>query len=203
MNQIRGLLGEYGVVISLGKNAVSKALPLLLEEADNALTPLARELVADLYHELLALQHRVGDYDGRIERLYKASPVCQRFAKLEGLGPLTATALLAAVGDAKAFRCGRQLAAWLGLVPRQHASGHRSVLLGITKRGDRYLRQLLIHGARAAVAAAKHKDDSRSRWIKALAQRRGTNKATVALANKNARILWALMARDEAYRQAA
>lgn len=119
------------------------------------------------------------------------------------MGPLTATALLAAVGDAKAFRNGRQMAAWLGLVPRQYASGNRSVLLGITKRGDRYLRMLLIHGARAAVAAARHKDDSRSRWITALADRRGANRAAVALANKNARILWALIARGEEYRKAA
>ena len=203
VNQIRGLLGEYGVVIALGKNALSKALPQILEDGGLGLTPLARELVADLYQELLVLQQKVTAYGTRIERLFQAIPVCQRLAKLEGVGPLTATALLAAVGDAKAFRCGRQMAAWLGLVPRQYASGNRSVLLGITKRGDRYLRMLLIHGARAAVAAARHKDDSRSRWINALADRRGANKAAVALANKNARILWALMARGEEYRKAA
>lgn len=201
LNQIRGLLAEYGLVIPLKRNAVSQALPRILEDADNGLTALAREFVADLYEELQALGHTVGAYDAKIERLFRANPVCQRLAKVEGVGPVTATALVAA-GDARAFKCGRQMAAWLGLVPRQHSSGGKPTLLGISKRGDTYLRTLLIHGARAAVAAAKRKDDPRSRWINALAARRGANIAAVALANKNARVLWALMARGEEYRKA-
>jgi transposase len=202
VNQIRGLLAEYGLVIPLKRNAVSQALPRILEDADNGLTALAREFVADLYEELQTLSHAVGAYDAKIERLFKANPVCQRLAKVEGVGPVTATALVAA-GDAKVFRNGRQMAAWLGLVPRQYSSGGKQTLLGISKRGDTYLRTLLIHGARAAVAAARRKQDVRSRWITALAERRGANIAAVALANKNARVLWALMARGEEYRTAA
>ena len=202
LNQIRGLLAEYGLVIPLKRNAVNQALPRILEDADNGLTALAREFVADLYEELRSLGHAVGAYDAKIERLFKANPVCRRLAQVEGVGPVTATALVAA-GDAKAFQNGRQMAAWLGLVPRQHSSGGKQTLLGISKRGDTYLRTLLIHGARAAVAAAKRKSDARSRWINAIAERRGANVAAVALANKNARVLWALMARGEEYRTAA
>ncbi len=201
LNQIRGLLAEYGLIIPLKRNAVSHALPRILEDADNGLTALAREFVADLYAELQALGQAVDRYDAKIERLFRANPVCQRLAKVEGVGPVTATALVAA-GDAQSFKNGRQMAAWLGLVPRQHGSGGKNVLVGISKRGDTYLRTLLIHGARSAVAAAKRKSDARSRWINALAARRGANIAAVALANKNARILWALMARAEEYRKA-
>ncbi len=202
LNQIRGLLAEYGIVIPLRKHAVRQALPRILEDANNGLTVLAREFVAELYEELQALDCAVGAYDAKIERLFKANSLCRRLAKVEGVGPVTATALVAA-GDARAFHNGRQMAAWLGLVPRQYSSGGKNVLLGISKRGDRYLRMLLIHGARAALAAAKHKQDARSRWITALAARRGANIAAVALANKNTRILWALMAHDEEYRKAS
>jgi transposase len=202
LNQIRGLLAEYGLIIPLRRNAVRQALPRILEDADNGLTVLAREFVADLYEELRMLCVSVDKYDAKIERLFRANPVCQRLAKVEGVGPVTATALVAA-GDARAFQNGRQMSAWLGLVPRQYGSGGKNVLAGISKRGDTYLRTLLIHGARAAVVAAKRKDDPRSRWINALAARRGANIAAVALANKNARILWALMARGEEYRTAA
>lgn len=201
VHRIRGLLAEYGLIIPLKRNAVSQQLARILEDADNGLTAAARELVADLSEELQGLGHALDKYDAKIERLFKANPVCRRLAQVEGVGPVTATALVAA-GDAKAFQNGRQMAAWLGLVPRQYGSGGKNVLLGISKRGDTYLRTLLIHGARAAVAAAKRKQDARSRWINTLAARRGANIAAVALANKNARILWALMARGEAYRKA-
>lgn len=129
--------------------------------------------------------------------------ICQRLAHVNGVGPLIATAMVAAVSDPHAFKNGRQLAAWLGLVPRQRSSGNTHRLLGISKRGDRYLRTLLIHGARAVVARAPAKTDSRSRWIVEIQRRRGTNRTCVAVANKNARILWALMAKGEPYRQVA
>jgi transposase len=202
VNQIRGLLAEYGVVISLKNNAVSLALPRILEDAENGLTAVGRELFADLYEQLQGLSQSVKKYDAQIGRLFKANPICQRLAEVEGVGPVTATALLAA-GDANAFKNGRQMSAWIGLVPRQHSSGGKQTLLGISKRGDTYLRTLLIHGARAAVAAAKRKQDARSRWITALAERRGANIAAVALANKNMRILWALMVHGDEYRKAA
>ena len=130
-------------------------------------------------------------------------PPCQKLAQVEGIGPVVATALVAAVGNAKEFANGRHLAAWLGLVPRQHSTGGKERLLGISKRGDRYLRTLLIHGARATVHRARRKTDARSRWILSLEQRRGKNIAAVAIANKNARIAWALLTSDAEYRKAA
>lgn len=129
--------------------------------------------------------------------------MCQRLAQVEGVGVVTATALVAAVGDAKVFKSGRQMAAWLGLVPRQHSSGSKDRLLGISKRGNGYLRRLLVHGARSVAYRAHNKDDARSRWVTQVKARRGANRACVALANKNARILWALMAHSEEYRRAA
>jgi len=143
LNQIRGLLAEYGLVIPLKRNAVSQALPQILEDTDNGLTALTREFVVDLYEELQVLNRAVEAYDAKIVRLFKANPLCQRLAKVEGVGPVTATALVAA-GDAKAFQNGRQMAAWLGLVPQQHSSGGKQMLLGISKRGDTYLRTLMI-----------------------------------------------------------
>src|ERR1700731_2864204 len=146
------------------------------------------------------LEDRLKRYDQRITEFARADERAGRLMAVEGVGPLTATALIAAVGNARQFCSGRELRTWLGLVPRQHSSGGRSVLLGISKRGDRYLRTLLIHGARAALRFAARKRDPRSRWIGAVRERRGANIAAVALANKNARVLWALLARNEDYR---
>ena len=153
------------------------------------MTALRHELVTDLYEELVRLEAQMRRVEARIRRIFTATELCQRLAQVEGVGPLIATAMVAAVGDPTAFKNGRQLAAWLGLVPRQQSSGHRQVLLGISKRGDRYLRTLLIHGARAVVTCAAVKTDPRSRWVAELQRRRGTNRACVALANKTARIL--------------
>jgi len=202
-NQVRGLLLEYGIPVAQGIHTLRLALPRILEDAENELTALGRELFAERYEWLLQLQQRVADYDRKIARIFAQSPLCQRLAKVEGVGPLSATALVAAVGDGKEFRNGRQLSAWLGLVPRQHSSGGKNILLGISKRGDRYLRTLLIHGARAVLYRAGQKTDKRSRWLQALKGRRGCNRACVALANKNARVLWVLLAREEPYRQVA
>ena len=138
-----------------------------------------------------------------IKRVFADNESCQKLAKIEGVGPVVATALVAAVGNVKEFTNGRHLAAWLGLVPRQCSSGGKECLLGISKRGDRYLRTLLIHGARATVHRARRKSDARSRWIISLEQRRGKNIATVAIANKNARIAWALLTSEAEYRKAA
>ena len=134
--------------------------------------------------------------------MFKRSRPCQKLACVEGVGPLIATAMAAAVGDANAFKNGRQLAAWLGLTPRQHSSGGKPRLLGISKRGNAYLRMLLIHAARSVVSRADGRDDARSRWVSSVEARRGTNRACVALANKNARILWALMVREKPYHKA-
>jgi len=141
--------------------------------------------------------------DALVRRVFTQSAACQKLAQVEGIGPVVATALVAAVGNAQEFANGRHLAAWLGLVPRQHSTGGKERLLGISKRGDRYVRTLLIHGARATGHRARRKTDARSRWIVSLEQRRGKNIATVAIANKNARIAWALLTRNAEYRKAA
>jgi transposase len=176
---------------------------LLLEDGDNELTPLGRSLFASLYEELLQLEERIQSLEKRLTAIHRASPQWQRIAAVEGIGPVTATAIVAAICDGKSFRHGRQLAAWLGLVPRQHSSGDKQRLLGISKRGDPYLRTLFIHGARSAVYRAKGKEDARSRWIAEKQAKLGTPKTCVAVANKNARTVWALLARDELYRKAA
>lgn len=201
-NQARGLAAEYGVVLSRGLGRLRAALPAALEDADNALTEVARELLCSQSERLRELDAQIRAYEARIESLHRVDEASQRLAAIEGIGPLTASALRAAVGDAREFRNGRHLAAWLGLVPRQHASGNRQVLLGISKRGDRYLRTLLIHGARAVLSRSAGKTDRRSRWLEALKARRGFNRACVALANRNARIVLASLAHDEMYRPA-
>jgi transposase len=203
VNQIRGLLAEYGIVIPQGIQKVGQALPGIREDADNGLTVFVRELCADLAARLQTLNDHIADYQQKIERLCASHPVCQRLTQVEGVGPLGATALIAAVGDAHDFTGGRQMAAWLGLVPRQCSTGAKTRLLGMSKRGNRYIRTLLIHGARAVLRHARKKTDARSRWLRARAHRRGSNVAAVALANKNARILWVLMTREETYRKAA
>jgi transposase len=140
-------------------------VPYILEDAKNGLTATAREWLQALAEELQALDQRIAATDQQIERLFAADEACQRLAQLAGIGPLTATALVAAVGDATTFKNGRQFAAWLGLVPRQHSTGGKTTLLGMTKRGNRYLRTLLIHGARAVLRVGARKTDPRSRWL--------------------------------------
>jgi transposase len=203
ISQMRGVLLERGIVFPYGSWRVRRRIPEILEDAENGLTHLARRMVADLYEDLRELDQRIARFDAQIHAIFKASEACQRIAKLEGVGPMTATAIVAAVGDGKDFKNGRHFAAWLGLVPRQYASGNRTHLLGISKRGDRYLRTLLIHGARAAVATAHTKSDRRHRWIQQLLERRGKNRTIVALANKNARTIWALLAHGEEYSRAS
>jgi transposase len=199
INQMRGLLAEYGIVIAKGTAALRRALPAILEDQTNTLSGLLRELLLELRDRLRLLEERLHGYDLRIENLARGSAQAGRLMTVPGVGPLTATALIAAVGNAQQFRNGRQLSAWLGLVPAQNSSGDRTVLLGISKRGDRYLRTLLIHGARIALHHSSGKIDPTSRWVNTIKQRRGYNVATVALANKNARVLWALLTRGESY----
>jgi transposase len=201
-NQVRGLLAEYGIVLPQQIQQLRRGLPGILEE-ENELTPFTRRLVASLYDELLELDRKLAGIEEQVRGAHRASESSQRIAEIEGIGPLTATALVAALSDGKAFQNGRQFAAWLGLVPRQHSSGGKPRLLGISKRGDAYLRTLLIHGARSVVYRAAAKEDPRSHWITDKQRRLGTSKACVAVANKNARIVWALIARNESYHRAA
>lgn len=200
-NQIRGLLSEYGIVVSQGVNRLRKQLPALLEEADNGLTFDSRDVFHGLYQHLVWLDERIDAMTNKIEQVFKQTEACGRLAEIEGVGPMIATALYAAVQDAHAFKNGRHLSAWLGLVPRQHSSGGKSVMLGISKRGDRYLRKLLIHGARSVVYRWKNLPTPRGRakWVQSLIARRGINCATVALANKIARVAWALLYKGVTY----
>jgi transposase len=199
-NQIRGLLGEYGIVVVQGIDRLRRALPVILEDEANGLSGMFRETLAEMGERLRWLDERCRRYELRIELVFRQDERAKRLGQIEGVGPLIATALVAAVGNAREFKSGRELAAWLGLVPRQHSSGGRSVLLGISKRGDRYLRALIIHGARAALRVAERKRDPRSIWISRIKLRRGPNVAAVALANKNARVMWALLVRGDQYR---
>lgn len=195
VNQIRGLLSEYGLVAPQGIGCLRKKFPQFLENQNNLLTSLALEIFCQLHQDLLEIDEKVKFLDKRIAKMCSENEACQRIKKIEGIGPLTATALVSAIGDVSNFKNGRHLAAWLGLVPRQHSSGNKKVLLGISKRGDRYLRTLLIHGARAFISFAKR----RSNWLEKLIERCGKQKAYVALANKNARIVWSLLAKQAEY----
>ncbi len=201
-NEIRGLLGEFGIVVPLGIAQLRQALPVLLEQEENVLTARFMQLLAELAEELRQIDDRITLHDKRIQVAAREDGRIRRLLDIEGIGPISASALVAAVGDAKQFASGRDMAAWLGLVPSQHSSGGKERLGHISKRGDTYLRTLLIHGARAALNASGNKEDARSRWVQALAARRNGNIATVALANKNARIAWAVLSREETYRGA-
>lgn len=197
INQLRGLLAEYGLVLAQGANHVRSKLPALLDACSESLPPLAMELFRDLYDELVQLEQRIGAHERRVERLYRSNSTCQRLGQVEGIGPLTATAFVATVAHAAQFKNGRQCSAWLGLVPKQDSTGGKTRLLGISKRGDVYLRTLLVHGARSAMRLTAKRNDPKSRWVEQLRERRGENIAAVALAAKHARILWALMVQGE------
>lgn len=203
VNQIRGLLAEYGIVVSSGISKIRKALPEILEDGENELTTMARAQFLELSVELTEKDEKIKNQDRKIESIFKADEKCQRISAIEGIGPITATAIVSAIGDPKLFKNGRHFAAYLGLVPKQSSSGGKERLLGISKRGDTYLRTMLIHGARATVRFAETKDDLRSQWIKKVKERRGANRAAVAVANKNARTIWALLARGTNYKKAA
>ncbi len=198
-NQIRGLVAEYGLVAPLTLRALRAAIPCWLEDAENGLTDHFRTLLHGLWLDLVALDDRLAELDRAIERLANSNEVTKRLQQLRGVGPMVATALVATVGNAEQYHKGRQMAASLGLTPRQYSSGDKHRLLGITKRGDVYLRTLLIHGARAVVSQAKHKDDRLSRWVTGIARRSHTNVAAVALANKTARMAWAMLRNETNY----
>ena len=196
INQIRGLLAEYGLVVGRHVATLRRALPELLENAENGLSFDFRGLLEDLRQDLNRLDERVAEMDKKVHALAHSEPAAKRLLSIPGIGPISATAILSAVGDGKQFKRGRDLAAWMGLTPKQHSSGGKDRLLGISKRGDTYLRTLFIHGARAVLKVSDKKEDPRSRWIQNLCSRRNKNIAAVALANKNARIVWALLTKE-------
>lgn len=202
INQIRGQLSEYGVVMPKGVVSVRKALPELIDRPDSGLSESFRQLLRRQYTRLCLLNEELAWYDKQLKEKSKQDEVCRRLVEAPGLGEVNAYALKAWLGDGKQFKRGREAAAALGLVPRQYGTGGKNTLSGITKRGDSYLRSLVIHGARAAVKAAPGKKDSLSLWIERVKARRGFNKAVVALANKLVRVAWVIVARGEHYRPA-
>jgi transposase len=198
-NQIRGLLAEFGLVLPIGIRSIERKLPEILEDAQNGPSATSRGLFARLLAHFRALDLQVEELEREITAWHREDSASQRLQAIPGIGPLTASALVASVGDAKAFRSGRQFAAWLGLVPRQSSSGGKTSLLGISKRGDVYLRTLLIHGARSVLLRIKCHPDQADGWLARVAARRNANIAAVALANKNARTVWALLAHGRDY----
>lgn len=200
VNQVRGLLGEHSVVVARDITRIRRALSEIVDNNQGEFGEIVIDMLRDMREELAELDSRLADYNRRSQDLFRANEMCQRIGQIEGVGPITATALVAAVGDKSCFKNGRQFAAWLGLVPKQRSSGGKARLFGISKRGDRYLRTLLIHGARAVLGKAAGKTDPRSQWIALMRERRHPNVVSVALANKNARIVWSLLARDQSYR---
>jgi len=202
-NHMRGVLSEYGIAVPQGVKVISRRLPELLEDADNDLPMLARHLLAELKAEHDQLIERIDRFEKQLKVWHTNSAMSQRLASIPGIGVLTATALAASVGEGRDFRNGRQLAAYLGLVPRQASSGGKERLLGISKRGDGYLRGLLIHGARAVIHHIRRRlkagRPGGNPWVEQLLQRCHVNEVAVALANKMARTAWVLLARNETW----
>lgn len=198
-NQIRGLLGEYGLVVPQGIAYIAQRVPALIEDAENELPGSFRLLIQRLLAHLKVLEQQVDEIETQIKAWHRNSEASQRLEKVPGIGPLTATVLVASVGDAKNFDNGRQFAAWLGVVPRQHSSGGKPTLLGMSKRGDAYLRTMLIHGARSVIYRATQRADADS-WLVKLTTRRNKNVAAVAMANKTARTVWALLAHGREFK---
>jgi len=194
INHTRGLLAEYGLVYP--KGAARFADRVRAELAEAALSPMARETFGALLDELEALEARIEQLEGRLRAICREDATCRRLMSLPGIGPVVATALKASIGDARQFRSGRELAVWIGLVPRQYSTGGKSQLGGVGRRANHYLRRQLIHGARAVALRLATKTDPRSRWFQAVIDRRGFNKGIVAMANKTARIAWALLRRE-------
>jgi transposase len=198
-NQIRGLLSEFGIVIPQGIRSITKQVPEILEDGENGLPGTMRNLIERLTENLKEMDRQAKELEAQIQQWHREHEASRKLAEIPGLGPITASAIVATVGDAREFKNGRQLAAWMGLVPKQNSSGGKQTLLGISKRGDTYLRTLMIHGARAVIRVAESKAAPES-WMRKLMGRRNNNVAAVALANKNARIVWALLAHDRMFR---
>jgi len=197
-NQIRGLLSEFGIIIPQGIQTIGNRMPDILEDAENGLPGTMRRLLKRLNDHLKELDRQVEELELQIKLWHKENEASKKLEAIPGIGPITASAIVATVGNAAEFKNGRQLSAWFGLVPKQRSSGGKQILLGISKRGDTYLRTLLIHGARSVIRFAENKTEPES-WLRKLITRRNKNIAAVALANKNARIIWALLAKDTTF----
>ncbi|HXJ96381.1 MAG TPA: IS110 family transposase [Terriglobia bacterium] len=200
INQIRGFLLERGLVFAQRPANLRRQLPLVLEGADAKLTPRLRRLLADLWQEWKQVQVDIAALDEEMEQICMGDENCQRLREIPGVGPLVATAIVAAIGNGAAFGNGREFAAWLGLVPRQYSTGGRTRLFSISKRGNAYLRRMFIHGARAVLWRVKYDLGALREWTTQLQSRAAKNVVVVALANKLARIAWAVLSSGERYR---
>ena len=198
-NSIRGLLGEYGIVFTKGVATLRRKIPEVLEDAGNGLSLRFRHCLARRYEQLVEVEGHITFYTKELNRLSEQDEACQRLQTVPGFGPIVASAFRSVIGDGRAYARGRDAAASIGLVPRQYSSGGKTVLLGISKRGNKYLRKQLIHGACSVVLQAVNKTDPLSLWINRIRQERGWNKAVVALANKMARIGWAVLRHGTRY----
>ena len=199
-NQLRSLLMEYGVFIPRGIGVLRRELPLILEDAENELTPRSRELLHRQYRRFLELDEELAWYTRQVEQAAKEDEACRRLEEIPGIGWINGSVLKSWMGDGRQFQRGRDASAALGLVPRQHSTGGKQRLLGITRKGDSYVRTMAIHGCRSVVLHAEGKTDPLSLWIQRIKAQRGHNKAVVALANKLVRIAWVIIARGERYR---
>ena len=200
VNQLRGFLGEYGIVLPQGRAVVMREVPAIASDPERELPGSFRALLCMQHQALLQADEQVADLTAMLVRESKENPLCERLMSIPGIGPIVSTALVASVGNGWAFSSARQMSAWIGVVPRQVSTGGRTRLLGISKRGDRYLRALLIHGARAVLRTAHTGERTRLKeWALDVKRRRGPNVATVALANKLGRIAWAVLRHDERY----
>jgi transposase len=204
IKQTRGLLAESGVVAKTGVSAVKKLLTAIEADDKNTIvTSQMREICIEIRDELKDKEERIAKCDRKIEAIANTNEVCQKLLTVPGVGPLTATIMLTVLSNPKLFKNGRHFAAFLGLVPRQHSSGGKQRLYGISKRGDKYIRKLLVHGGRSVIQRALKKTDKRSEWVKKINERCGYNRTAVAIANKNARTLWALAKNETEYKKAA
>src|SRR5205807_7133292 len=200
INQIRGLLLERGITLRQGRRHIDAALPGILEDASAQLSGALRVLLVQLKLELDHLQMRIDEADAMINKTAGENEACRRLVAIPGIGPVTATAIIAAIGNGGAFKKGREFAAWMGVVPREHSTGGKQKLLGISKRGNSYLRRLFVQGARAVLQQRTKQSSGLSAWLAQLTSRTHRNVAAVALANKLARIAWAVLAKGEQYR---
>jgi len=198
-NSTRGLLGEYGIVFAKGVSTLRKKIPEILEDADNGLSLRFRNLLSRRYEQLVELEEHIAFYTKELELISQQDAACQRLQTIPGFGPIVASAFRSVIGDGRAYSRGRDVSASIGLVPRQYSSGGKNVLLGISKRGNKYLRKQLVHGARSVVLQAANKEDPLSCWVNRIREERGWNKAVVALANKMARIGWAVLRHNTYY----
>jgi len=200
LTQLRGLLSEFGIVMAKGRYPAQSAIPGILEDADKGLPKLARRVIQQLWGRIEQTNADITGFDRELYQLATASEEARRLMTIPGVAEQTATGVLASVPDSHQFNSGRQFAAWLDMVPRQYTTGGKTRLRRVSKKGDQYLRPCLVHGARSVVASLRNKHEHASCWLRNLIERRGYLRAVVALAARNARLIWTLLVKQDTYR---